>query len=741
MRSIFIVCMLVSVVSSAQEIIDVPLGNGTIILDGKLEENAWNDVLEFSDFKQIDPNIGTPASEQVIVKILYDKEYLYVGGIINFRDPSQIFATTLERDVAQVKDDYFQIHIDTYNDKINTLIFRTNPLSARQDMEVSRNGEEFNTSWNTFWNVKSSITEKGWSTEMRIPFSSLRYEKSSENIMRIKATVKYKEINERITSHLKNIDIGNALHHFTNAQEIRFTGLPVTKPLYITPYIKANAIRENLINEEGTAYKSNTSILERKQYADHEVLDKVLSNLGVDVKFKPNANHTIDFTLNTDFAEVEADDRIVNISRFPIFLNEKRLFFLENADIFNSNQFDHRLFHSRRIGIQDGASIPIIGGVRFTGGNTKWQYGLLSMQTHEVDEVAASANKSVTRIKKNIGELGSYIGFINTNSLSSENYNHLMAVDANIRLTNTVRTQLTVGTTFDKEKGDWKPMYGASINTFKNNGFGLQYRFREYTENFDPKLGFVSQPNTKRLTLNHGWRKSFTNHSFLQFFSIGHYFRKNWLSNSDHHDFFQTNFYMTAIHKKGHRLTMFFPIYQEDNLYSDWEIAEGVTVPAAQYKMWKFNPIFISGDAKPYKITLDTEIGEFYGGNQFTISYNVSYDFSKLFQAQLGGTYNNLRFPDEYASETSRKLNLSRYFSRLKFNLSSKTSLNSYVQYDTRSDQLGWNLRFRYNPTEGTDLYVVYNHNANTNRNALQPRLPFTDNQILIIKFSKTFIR
>jgi hypothetical protein len=198
---------------------------------------------------------------------------------------------------------------------------------------------------------------------------------------------------------------------------------------------------------------------------------------------------------------------------------------------------------------------------------------------------------------------------------------------------------------------------------------------------------------------------------------------------------------MTAIHKKGHRLTMFFPIYQEDNLYSDWEIAEGVIIPAAQYKMWKFNPIFISGDVKPYKITLDTEIGEFYGGNQFTMSYNVSYDFSKLFQAQLGGTYNNLRFPDEYASETSRKLNLSRYFSRLKFNLSSKTSLNSYVQYDTRSDQLGWNLRFRYNPTEGTDLYVVYNQNANTNRNALQPRLPFTDNQILIIKFSKTFIR
>ena len=113
--------------------------------------------------------------------------------------------------------------------------------------------------------------------------------------------------------------------------------------------------------------------------------------MGVDVKFKPNANHTIDFTLNTDFAEVEADDRIVNISRFPIFLNEKRLFFLENADLFSTLiNLIISLFHSRRIGIQDGTSIPIIGGVRFTGGNTKWQYGLLSMQTHEVDEVAAS---------------------------------------------------------------------------------------------------------------------------------------------------------------------------------------------------------------------------------------------------------------------------------------------------------------------------------------------------------------
>ncbi len=737
----YIILALLPTYLFAQNPINIPKVETPIELDGQVTTNEWQHAYILYDFKQIEPNLGLPATESATIRVLYDDTYLYISGVCTYLDPSQLFATTLERDAVQLKDDYIQIHLDTYNDKINTLVFRTNPLGARQDMEVSRNGEEFNTSWNTFWTVRSTILDNGWSTEIRIPFSSLRYKMASENIMGIKAAVKYKLKNELMVAPLNAPDIPAALYHFTNSEEIRFQNLPAAKPLYITPYVKANYISENTLNEAQTTYTNSTLFLEEKKFSDNRTLDKILSNVGLDVKYKPNASHTIDFTLNTDFAQAEADDRIINISRFPIFLPEKRLFFLENADLFNANQFDHRLFNSRRIGIQDGAAVPIVAGLRFTGGNSGLQYGMLSMQTHEVEDLVGSTNHSVIRLKKNVGNLGSYIGLINTNRIGDELNNHLLAVDANIRITNTIRTQFTAGVTFDQEMGDWKPMYGASLNTFKNNGFGINYRFREYTEDFNPRLGFVEQPNTKRLVLNHGWRKAYSNHSFLQFLSMGHYFTKNWLSNTGQPGLFQTNIYLTAIHKKGGRLTMFFPIYQEDNLYSDWEIADGITIPSDRYVMWKFNPIFVTGNAKPYQIRLDTEFGEFYGGNQFTLSYNVSYDVSKNFKAELGGAYNQLRFPERYTQNVSRKVNLSRYFSRLKFNFSAKATLNSYLQYDTRADKMTWNLRFRYNPIEGTDLFVVYNHNANVDRDQLSPRPPFTSSQLFIVKFSKTIIK
>ncbi|WP_298899105.1 DUF5916 domain-containing protein [uncultured Psychroserpens sp.] len=737
-RQTFIFFFLISFLAFSQD--DLTKSNAPIQLDGVLNETSWDNAFEFNGFKQIEPNLGANTTEKVIVKFMYDDQYLYVGAYCYFKDPNQIFAATLERDKTLDNDDYVEVHIDSYNDKLNTLVFRTNPLSARQDFEVNRNGDVFNLSWNTFWDAKSKINDDGWSAEMRIPFSSLRYNVSSENIMRIKAIVNYKQKNERVIAPQNNTELVSAQYHFSNSEEVRFKNLPRSKPLYITPYVKANVISQNQLNADETAYENETAFLEEKGYASNETLDKVLSNLGLDIKYKPNANQTIDFSINTDFAEVEADDRIINISRFPIFLPEKRLFFLENADLFNSNLFGHRLFNSRRIGIEDGQAIPIIAGLRYAGNSSKWQYGLLSMQTHKVEGVALSNNMSVTRLRYTIGNFGSNIGIINTNKINRDKSNHLVAIDANIRFSDNIRTRFTVGSTFDDVTGNWKSMYGAEINTFRANGFGINYRFREYTKDFNPELGFVPRPDTKRLTLNNGWRRTYTNSTFLRYLTLGHYFNKFWVSSTGQHEFFQTNIYLTAIHKKGARFTMFFPIYQEDNLYQDWNISEGINIPANQYVMWKINPIFDTGRARAYRANLDIEVGEFYGGNQFTTNLNVSYDFSQLFKAEIGGTYNQLRFPESYAVDTSRKINLSRYFTRLKFNFSSKSSLNSFFQYDTRTEKLGLNLRFRFNPIEGTDLYIVYNHNANINRDSLTPRLPFTDNQVFILKYSKTFL-
>ncbi len=726
--------------AAQEEITKIPFTSQNMVLDGKLQESFWEGAAKFTGFKQLTPEIGEEETQSSTAYISYNEEYLFFAAVMRYDDASQVFGRTLERDISLVTDDFVEIHLDSYNDRTNSLVFKTNPLGARFDFENNRNGMDLNTSWNTFWDVATSRTEDGWIAEFRIPFKSLRFEQQPTNLMRFKVAVNYKELNEIVLFPLNDTEITGGLYHYANSALIEFENLPSTKALYVTPYAKGSVLKQSVLNKEGTAYNYETEILERKDYAENEVLDKIISNIGVDTKWKPNANNTIDFTLNTDFAQIEADDRLINISRFSIALPEKRLFFLENADLFNSNMFDHRLFQSRQIGIFQGAEIPLIGGIRYVGNDDRWQFGGLSIQTNAVDRFnLPSYNMGVLRAKRRVGNKGSYIGLINTSKIANGDYNYLFATDGNIRFTDNFDMEYVLGSTFDKIKGDFKPVYGVAFTNFKTNGFGFQYRFREYTEDFNPELGFVSQPNTKRLTLNNGYRKTYTDHKFLQYLSVGHYIRKNWISSTGAPGYFQTNLYLTMINKKGYFFNV-FPLYKEDHLYGAWQIAENIIIPEDKYNMWQIEPTFNNGRSMKYQYSISGVYGGFYGGRQLSFSGNLNYDFTKNFKLEVGANYNRLSFPDSYSENGSSVININRYYSRLKFAFSSKSFVNSYLQYDTNTKKLGVNMRFRYQPREGTDLYMVYNHNVNTKPNEVLPNLNTTQDQSFIIKFSKTFI-
>ncbi len=717
----------------------LPKTNTIVKLDGKLDEQVWQQALRITDFKQFEPNLGIKASESPIVYVMYDDQYLYVGAKITYKDPSKMFAKILERDVPLNRDDYLEIHIDSYNDHTNSLVFSTNPLGSRYDYEVNRNGQEINSSWNAFWDVSTSIEKYGWSMEMRIPFTSLRYLPLPENKMLIKAVINYKNNNERILSPLLETDRQPILYQYKNALEVTLKGLPSLKPMFITPYVKGGIISENKLNSSNTDFINITNVLEEKGFVKNNALDKVLSNIGVDFKYRPNPNQALDITLNTDFAQAEADDRVINNTRFPIFLSEKRLFFLENADLFNSNQFNHRLFHSRRIGIENGQTVPIIAGIRFIGKGNNFEYGFLSMQTNKIDDVIPTQNMSIVRLRRRIGQLGSYIGFLGTSKISNNNYNYLTAIDGSIRIKNNLLTQFTFASTFDKVEGNFKYMYGATINTFKSNGFGFEYRFREYTKGFNPELGFVSRPNTKRITLNHGWRKTYTNHSFLQRISIGNWTTRYWISSTNRPQFLQTNIYSSITFKSGYNFGMFFPVFQEDNLFTPWGFSQNIIIPKGNYKMWNIEPFFSTGNAHPYVISGSAIFGQFYGGNRATYQATFNYDFTKKFQTELGVTINRFKYPSNYSNGTESKVNSDLYYSRFKFSFSSKSFLNTYIQYDTNDEIIGWNIRFRFTPNEATNLYIVYNQNINSNRISNPIKLPVTNNLGLTIKFSRTF--
>jgi len=717
-----------------------------ILLDGSLNESYWEDARVITKFKQLNPQLGRDATEKTMAYLIYDEDFLYVGIKCSFNNSETIYSRILERDAVQDGDDYVEIHIDSYNDKSNSLVFRTNPLAARYDYEVNRNGGKMNSSWDTFWDSKTRRTNSGWSAEIKIPFSSLRYNQLVENAMRIKIVVNYKFINQTVISKLIDINVNQPQFHYANSDVFLFRNLPKNKTLFVTPYIKGSVLIHNMLNEPKTKYINETEWLVNNDFVKNKSLDKVISNIGLDIKYKFNSSHTLDLTLNTDFAQAEADEQIINLTRFSVLLPEKREFFLENADFFNSSKYTHRLFNSRQIGISDGKVIPIIGGLRYLGSSKRFQFGIISMQAHEIKRIKLpSTNMTNIRGKLNLKN-GSYIGFIGTSKISGgdiSDYNYLGGIDGSLRTKNNLRFDFTLAMTFDKQVGNWHPMYHFKINTIGKQGWAFETTYRDYSKSFSPELGFLTRPNTKSFVFYHEWKKNYSSrHNSLQELIIGNYYQKEWVSSNGKPGYSQADIYSSYKFKNGLTISAGIPVYIGDYIYTPWNITKDIFIPVGKYNTLSAYFILKSGNSNKYRFSFNSFVGQFYGGFRLGLEPVLDLDISKSLSSEIGVNYNRLHFPKAFSINNSDKATiLNRMFSRFKYSFSSKLFINTYVQYDNNINILGGNIRFRYTPMEGTDLYVVYNINMNTERVLVSPDLPSINNQNFIIKFSKTFIK
>ncbi|NND14857.1 MAG: carbohydrate binding family 9 domain-containing protein, partial [Eudoraea sp.] len=350
-----------------------------IILDGIVEEPQWLAIAPLPMI-QYEPQAGAPPTERTEIRLGYDNKYFYVSMRAYDSDPNGIRATSLYRDRI-AGSDHLEILLDTYNDNETGYIFTTTPTGIRHDLEISNDatggnistGSWLNRDFNTFWDAESTVTNEGWFTEMRIPFSSLRFqENQGQVIMGISVQRKVARKRERL--------IFPAIPPITNwaflrpslAQKVLFTGIKPTKTIYVTPYLLGGHEMVNELNETGTGYTAEKDLE---------------GQVGGDIKFSITNNVTADFTVNTDFAQAEADDQLVNLTRFSLFFPEKRQFFQERASIFNFKTGGlSRLFFSRRIGLtDDGEQVPIYGGLRLVGRMKTWDIGVLDMQTKSVD--------------------------------------------------------------------------------------------------------------------------------------------------------------------------------------------------------------------------------------------------------------------------------------------------------------------------------------------------------------------
>lgn len=316
---------IISIINSySQEPTEVAKINGGITFDGMPDEEVWQSIkpVKLTIHR---PVFGAEPTETSIIKMAYDKDYFYVSGLLYYKDPSMIRAISRKRDYNKGSCDWFIVLLDSYNDKQNAWNFMTNPNGLRSDASIKNDNVDPNNdisySWNSFWDVKTVIKDSIWAAEFRIPFSSLRFQNQEGKTKMGITLLRYVAAKTEVATFpaIPQVSAG-AYRKPSLSSEIVFDGLKPKNPVYLTPYLTAGISQMNELNEAKTVY----SIKSTPKY-----------DAGLDAKFSITNNLTMDVTVNTDFAQVEADDQKINLTRYSLFFPEKRQFFMEKADVFD----------------------------------------------------------------------------------------------------------------------------------------------------------------------------------------------------------------------------------------------------------------------------------------------------------------------------------------------------------------------------------------------------------------------
>jgi hypothetical protein len=705
---------------------------GPITLDGRSGDPGWEGVLPFCMVMQ-SPDFGEASTERTESLIAYDDDYVYVAGRLYDREPDKIQAQTKKRDAMVATSDWFGVLIDTFNDKENALAFFTTPSGLRFDAAIFRDAQTsgssdmpMNLSWNTFWDVAAVRTEEGWFVELRIPLSSLRFQaREGEVVMGVTVF--------RWISRKNEIDVFPAIPKNwgemsawkpSQCQETAWPGLRPRRPLYIAPYVLGGFDRTYELNEEETAYvRGGSPKLE----------------LGLDVKYGLTGNLTLDLTANTDFAQVEADDVQVNLTRFSVFFPEKRVFFQERSSNFDFNMGGpNTLFYSRTIGLADDRPVRIYGGGRLVGRLGGWDVGLLNMQTAALEETP-SENFGVLRLRRQVINPFSYVGGMVTSRLGADgSYNVAYGLDGIWRIHGDDYFTLQWAQTFQDGAANRAFSFDSSRFALMwerrtTDGFGSTVRVARVGPDFDPGMGFMMLENytafyTRSL---YGWfpgkDSALTNHDvFLE----GRVYWDN-----------ATRDLMLAEVGPGWEFAsksgfagLIWPKIFVENLSEPFELSDDISVPVGRYVYPGLTFRLQTPSGGLLNTMLMGDVGGYYDG--WRVSLGAMPTWSGIPDLEIGGMfqYNIVRFPARGQSFFAPLGQL-----RVLATLSVKFTASALVQYDGAEDAVTANVRFRFNPREGTDVYLVYNEGLNTDRLERTPLPPLSSGRALYLKFNYTF--
>ena len=729
--------VLFTTLAGAQDPIDLPRISGPIKIDGVLDEASW-DELSPLPLVMYEPVYQGPMTEHTEIRIGYDSDYIYASAILHYSDLSIIRANSLTRD-RYSGDDTFSIFLDTFNDREHGLWFSVNPNGIRLDYSISSDleyggGDPFdrviNESWNAFWDAATTRTDEGWIAEIRIPFSSLGFQDNNGVVeMGLSTSRSISSKAEIQVFPPTPPDWGMGYAKPSQYARIRLVDTVPSPPIYITPFVSGGLSRLHELND----------LVDDYQRSSGNTID-----IGGDVKYSLNSNLTLDITVNTDFAQVEADDQQVNLSRFALFFPEKRRFFQERAGIFEFRTFGRfgRLFHSRRIGLHQGEAVPIIGGARMVGRLGGWDVGFLNIQTAATDDLAAE-NFGVYRIRRNLNIPNSFVGAMVTSRIGWDHtYNYVYGFDSQIRVApkNFLEVKWAQVLSNDTNLNPVKDFSGgySRARLERRTQIGLTYTasFTWQGENFEPGVGFLDRTGLINPFFILGYRWLANEQSSILSYGgrilTSHHFRDS--DRSLEWGLFR--FELPLFFKNGDEHALIIEAFTDDINEEPLELPGNTIVPVGRYRYVTGEWEYQMSDGRLLRADVTVSGGKFYDGTNVGFEIEPTWNTSRYLELGAAYSFNRVQFPDR---DEAFNVHIGRLRAQASF--TPKISLSAFLQYNASMDIFLVNSRFRFNFKEGNDLWIVFNESRNTDRHGLIPIAPSLDNRTILLKYTYTFIQ
>jgi hypothetical protein len=687
------------------DIVTVVVSRAPIPVDATLHDSIWSLADSISDLRQREPAEGAPATERTVVKVARDGDALYVAVRAYGHERSMLRARQLRRDADLSSDDNVTILIDSFHDRRSAFEFRTNPLGAMWDAQLSGWDTE-NADWNGIWEVVVARGGNAWTALFRIPFRTLRFHKGSGTSFgfNVRRFVRLSNEEDLWRSYGRT----QGLTQLQNAGELTgFGRLDRERDVDLRPYALGR-VDQNTHDSAGNE-------LTRGGWT---------GKIGGDAKLAVSQTLTADFTVNTDFAQVEVDQQVINLTRFPTFFPEKREFFLESSGIFDFGTEQHaQLFYSRRIGLTDsGTTVPIDAGARLYGRAGPWTLGLLDARTGGED----AANDAVVRLKHDLFERA-YIGAIamQRSGPGVRDVERAGGFDVDLPLVvhgQNIEPKLWLAATRVPDSAAGPPVAWRISTVYPNDLFDNFFSFYHIGAGFTPMLGFVQRTGILETT---GHADFMPRPHALGIRQLDFELIPTWdiIANEkgslvNVRDWQTASFDwvpLGATLQSGDQFSFHVQRYMDAPMIT-FPIFRAISISPGRYWWTRSQLQYDMSAARTLAFSALLGWGEFYAGHD--TQENVSATWRGGGHFILGANLDRSRVTLSDGTFTAIQTG-----TRLEYAFNTRADLLAFIQFDNETDRADFNLRFHWIPVIGDDVFVVWNSGYTTDPSA-QFRFP-----------------